>query len=428
MTLRRRIMLIISGIAVFTALGPLIVLMAHGYRYDFDDGNLVVTGTLVIKNEERGATVELNDTKLNDTPVTKRFLTPDKYEVEITKNGYRTWRKRVNIYERQVTFLPSQNEKISLLLSEARALKTEDNVGDIFAFEDSIFFLNVPGTKIFQTSFDTSVSRVVASSTLALPEARFIDARFGGGGPEFILKSRENYWYVSGDIRYMLPSVTGHQFAGDAGTVLGINSKNDLLRIERTSVSVIANDVLAFKKNGEQIYYLTKLPAGQFALMRTVDGTRSDKVIDIPSFANGSIVLSTDNQVFLLLDRELYEVKDNLAGINSNVDSAYWDIHGHFLLYGNSHETWAYESLANIPNRLLLRSTVQTLSPFYHKGIAYAFLVEGNEIKAVEGDSSGQPNIYSLLTSEVLKKISLNEDGDVLAVLDGQSLKLVLIR
>src|SRR3989338_987146 len=142
MTLRRRIMLIISGIAVFTALGPLIVLMAHGYRYDFDDGNLVVTGTLVIKTEPRGATVELNDTKLNDTPVTKRFLTPDKYEVEITKNGYRTWRKRVNIYERQVTFLPSQNEKISLLLSEARALKTEDNVGDIFAFEDSIFFLN----------------------------------------------------------------------------------------------------------------------------------------------------------------------------------------------------------------------------------------------------------------------------------------------
>src|SRR3989338_5935023 len=428
MTLRRRVFLIVSGTLVFIALGPLIILMAHGYRYDFKNGHLLVTGTLVIKTEPRGAQVSLNGQSIGDTPVARRFLTPNEYLVEITKSEYHSWRKRINIFERQVTFLPDQNTKINLLLGTPQNLKSIPRVADIFSFQDLIFYVDVQGRQIFSTSFNATSPQLTSSTTSILTNPRFEDGRRIGTGAEFIISSDQGKFYLSADHKTALPRLAGIQFGNTENTVLGLNDKNQLLEITPEGSKVLLEDVRAFKRNGNQIYYLQKIPSGEFGLSRITSMDDPVLVSKTPAFENASIILSLDNQPYLLLDRELYAVKDRLEKINSQVEFAYWDSHGNFLLYGNSHESWVYEPLAYNQNQLLVRATTQTTVPLFHKAAGYTFVIEDKEIKAIETDSSGQPNIYSLLTSADPKKISLNDEGNILGLFDGNDLRLIKIR
>lgn len=429
MTLRRRAVLIAAGIIIFIALGPMIVLLAQGYRYDFKNGDLTVTGTLVVKTEPRGAQVFLNGQASNDTPLVKRFLTPNEYLVEITKPEYRPWRKRVNVFERQVSFLPDQNSKINLLLQENKVIKEFGGVADIFAYEDLLFYINPQGSQIFANSFNAVNSQLLASTTMKLASPRFVEARRLGPNAEFILNSEQGFWFVSDDTQIVLPNLTSMRFGAVAGTVLALNGKNQLVEVKASGTQILQNNALSYRRNNDQIYYLTKNPLGEHWLMRTRSGDDTPTaVIKTAPFQNSNIILSPDNQVYLLLDQELYAVKDILDKINSQIEFAYWDTHGGFLIYGNSHEAWIYQPLAGSPNQLLTRASVPTAVPLYHKSAGYIFVIQDKEIKAIEADQSGQPNVYSLFLGHDPKKISLNDEGNIMAILDGQTLRFLQIR
>ncbi len=428
MTLRRRAILIAAGILVFIALGPLIVLMAQGYRYDFKNGHLVVTGTLVVKTEPRGAQVSLNGHAASDTPLAKRFLTPNEYLVEITKTDYRSWRKRVNIFERQVTFLPDQNAKINLLLDRGITLKNIVGVGDIFAYEDLLFYLDTSGKQIFSVSFNRANPQLVASTTGILTNARLTAGRRIGSGTEFIISADEGLFYVSEHRLAALPELSNVQFSASEGTVLGLNAKNQLVQTDPNGGAILQNDVFAYRRNGDQIFYLTKNENGKYFLVRLKDNGNSEQIADVPSFQKAKIISSSNNQIFLLLDRELYSISDHLDKINSQIEFAHWDANGEFLLYGNSHEAWIYDPLAAEQNQLLVRAATPSAAPVFHKAAGYTFIIEGKEIKAVEADRLGQPNVYSLLLATDPKNISLNEEGNILAYLDGETLHMIQIR
>ena len=428
MTLRRRVVLIVTGILLFIALGPLIVLLAQGYGYDFKNGHITITGTLVIKTEPRDAEVLLNGEPEGETPMVRRFLAQNEYLVEITKPGYRPWRKRINVFERQVTFLPDQNAKINLLLEENESIKSVVGVADTFAYENILFYIDAEGKEIYSSGFNSANPQLVASTTGTLSNPIFIEARRIGSGTEFVVRADQGLFYISGDQQIALPNLTSIQFGADAGQVLGLGTKNQLLEITQAGVKILQNDVFAFRRSENQIYYLTKDINGEHWLGRRSSRAETEKVIGTASFQKAQIILSPDNQIFLLLDGELYSVKDRLEKINSQIEFAYWDTNGGFLLYGNNHEAWVYQPLASESNELLIRAAIPTMVPIFHKAAGYTFIVEGKEIKAIEAGASGQPNVYSLFEALDPKKISLNEEGNIMVLLDGETLRMILIR
>ncbi len=108
MTKKTRTTLFFICAFLFILAAPSVIFYSQGYRFDFATKKVVQTGGLYFKVAPRGAQVYLNG-KLKDT--TSFFtnsslvenLMPKTYYVEISKDGYYSWQKTLNVKEGRVT-------------------------------------------------------------------------------------------------------------------------------------------------------------------------------------------------------------------------------------------------------------------------------------------------------------------------------------
>lgn len=90
----------------FFILAPLVLLYTMGYRFDFATQSIKTTGVLNIDILPKRATVKINDVILDDTMPIKLFnRAPGTYTVEISADGYHTWKKDVRIESNQTTYI-----------------------------------------------------------------------------------------------------------------------------------------------------------------------------------------------------------------------------------------------------------------------------------------------------------------------------------
>src|SRR3989344_6991249 len=78
------------------------VMYARGFRFNPDDGKLEPHGILVAKSTPDSAQIFMNG-NLESATNTTLTLSPNSYDVEIKKEGYITWNKRIDIKEEEVT-------------------------------------------------------------------------------------------------------------------------------------------------------------------------------------------------------------------------------------------------------------------------------------------------------------------------------------
>lgn len=425
MTLKSRVFLIFCGVVVFLAAAPTILFLAQGYGFDWKTGRVIKTGTLVIKTEPRAARVYLNGKQVKDTPLVKRFLPAGEYQIEIKKAGYHPWKKQIRLHEQQVTFLPSQTDKINLL-SESAASQMTESVLDFYATQNSSFYLKTDG--VYRLTLDGFTAAGVASTTFPLVGGKIVEAREQNNVAEFIIADQKNAWYLSRDKFFVLPSASRYFFGPQPKTVLSIDAKNQLWQIEASgSQKILRARVQAAAVLDEIIYFIS---TGASSLLGNFNESGRETVVrDLPASLSAAIVVSPLRQIFVLLDGSLYELADDLKKINDNVSYAVWDQGAEALVYGNDFESWVYESLGREPNRLVTRASKPVGTPFYHELLGYTFTADHHTIKAIEADFSGQPNVYILTEIENPNaKISVDESGEVLTYLDGQKLFLLPLR
>src|SRR3989344_4089024 len=177
MTTRSRVLLIVSGLIIFMIAAPSIVLLARGFRYDFSQNRIVETGTLGVKAEPRGARVFLNGEALKTTPLTYRFLKPGEYSLEIQKDNYFPWKKRITVHAQQVITINSpDSDEITLFLSSPVISVVASSTADFLAAGNGIFYLR--DSAIYRTDQQGEDSSLLATSTLKLTSARILSASY----------------------------------------------------------------------------------------------------------------------------------------------------------------------------------------------------------------------------------------------------------
>ena len=97
-----RVLIFLLTIIIVGSLGTIISLYARGYRFDVKTFRFEPNGLLVIKSDPDGAQVFIN-TELKTATNTTIPLPPDTYDVEIRKEGYLSWKKRLVIEKEIVT-------------------------------------------------------------------------------------------------------------------------------------------------------------------------------------------------------------------------------------------------------------------------------------------------------------------------------------
>ena len=103
-TAAKRALFVLAALA-FLVLGPLVVLYAWGYRYNFNEQRVDVTGILYVKSYPRRASVLLDGVlKSETTPAQLTGLKPGTYRVTVERDGSWPWTKQLPVVAQRATF------------------------------------------------------------------------------------------------------------------------------------------------------------------------------------------------------------------------------------------------------------------------------------------------------------------------------------
>ena len=93
---------LIIFILIVATVSALLFFYGRGYRIDFDDKQFKPTGVLTITSKPTNAKVFINNEEKGNTNMDLSNLSPGKYTLTITKDGYSTWEKEILIKKEEV--------------------------------------------------------------------------------------------------------------------------------------------------------------------------------------------------------------------------------------------------------------------------------------------------------------------------------------
>ena len=101
MNKRKRQILFYTLVCVFCVVGYLALLFAFGYTFDFEQRKFVETGSIYV-NVNTSSLVSIGGSKSKETSFlrsdySKKYLLPGVYSVEVLKENYRSWNKKVQV-------------------------------------------------------------------------------------------------------------------------------------------------------------------------------------------------------------------------------------------------------------------------------------------------------------------------------------------
>jgi hypothetical protein len=146
--------------------------------------------------------------------------------------------------------------------------------------------------------------------------------------------------------------------------------------------------------------------------------------IPVPTFTSGEIIRA-ENQIYLILDQNLYLVNDHLEKIYGPVNFAHWNSQSKQLLYANDNEIYIYIADWKTSD-LILRSITPVKNPILNIETGFVFFQNENKIKTIELDGRDHRNIFTL--TDALNNFSLSEDGKSLFVFNDSDIKQYTIR
>lgn len=184
MTKRTRTIIFWVFCFLFILATPLIIFYSQGYRFDWQQKKVLQTGAFYFKTAPVKADIYLNGkfkkrTSMITGSILLKNILPKTYTVEIKKEGYHSWKKELEVKERQVTeakniilfpenlnfTLVSQNqEKIQEIATSSDKKKTADKsnyeIWIVFLEDQQDLVKRRAGDKILLARFSQAIGKV----------------------------------------------------------------------------------------------------------------------------------------------------------------------------------------------------------------------------------------------------------------------------
>lgn len=417
MRTRTRYLLIVLGFIVFTILAPTLVFLVRGLKVDVDNRKALETGILSVLTKPEDAEIFLNGIKNSESPESIRFLNPSDYFVEIKKEGYRNWSKRLTIQASKVTGINLGVEALYLFKNDESTSEIDTGVKNYFVKSGDILYVT-------DSQLIRAKSKDLANKTfLSLPKAEY----------QITHSSNSNYFIFSSVTKKFLYSF-GNNTLKDITSVVGLNS--DVRALDNGNLAWINNNAL-FIKRGENkpVQYsknataLTSLSEGVYfsdtlnknSQIWFLDAGRENATPELilsttTQFSKPELMVNPGKAVFVLDNENLYRVGVELKRVIGQVKTVNLDEVSGYLSIASAGELNYYnpegEQLV-----LVSRSLASYSSPLVRPSIGYSFAITDNEVKAIELDGRDRPNVYSFGSAKENGKILISEDLKYLYIL-----------
>lgn len=335
-------LLFLFFLVVFITAAPLALLYSEGYRYDFDDNEVIKTGGLsfsvrpdvraeIYLNGERKKKIGAwgNSTYLN-------ALTPDNYKVSVQKESFHPWNKTMKVKQGKVTeaknilMVPKEPE-LKTTVEGIKSFKTSPDKNKLI-YQDSKDNLN-----IYNLKEDTKKS-------LELPTTTF--RKWGPDSERILVNASGTYYLIQEDeqIKLSLPSDLDQvHFNPESSDELLYTrkDKDELLKLNYTNdkeaSSVILN-YLDYDITGQGIFWLS--PSGQIYqsdFSGSIQTTLNSE--PIPTEGGSYELVKEGGKTLILEDKTLYTLaEEEFKQLASNVKKVKLSPHNQKAVLISDHE------------------------------------------------------------------------------------------
>jgi len=398
----------IAFIIIFLVVSPLIILYTMGYRYNFSKGRVQKTGILKITTIPKGAQIYLNGTiyEKSNTPAKIEYVLPGDYEIQIKKDGYFDWQKKLAVYENGTTFTEkimlwkksevqnlATSSAISWLVSpDSNSIISSDSLGQIRLTDINSGLLGeLTGGKTVVIAEIKKYDRLILDSFS--PSGRYVlitadqDQQFD----YFILDTlskksqkitNQNYISLKWD------DISDHLYASDGKTLTEISLSDYKAKVILADLRI--DD---FFVSGRNLYAI----AGQILNERSLAGGNSRDLKKIDCSSCRIKIVKAGKAFILDKNKNSLHIADlNSAGKNIELGAAKLDwLNNNSVAIYNDFEIYILKLSKDQPD-LITRLGTPIKSVIWHPGGRHLLFSADNKIKIIELDNRELRNIVEV--------------------------------
>jgi len=216
MTKTTRRILFYALVAVFILATPPTILYAMGYSFDWGKYALVQTGGIYLKSTPGNAQITINGKNSGTTPGLLSHFLPGAYQVSVSKDGFYSWQKNLEVLPTLVTearnifLFPKQIEQelvaknvtstIEYYLSSAEERRKESQAQNMASStagwllkNDNLFYVSENNFILYRTDLSGSIKEQISKE--ALPAQKAYQIISHDGKTFLVLSPKGNlYW------------------------------------------------------------------------------------------------------------------------------------------------------------------------------------------------------------------------------------------
>ena len=419
-----RYLILVFIIIIFIILAPLIVIYVSGKNVQL--GNLLAkdTGIIDIQSSPSGAEVYIDGVKNNTTPTTVRFVKQGIHNIEVSKNGFRTWKKNLFIEAGKVTYAGTLANEVKLLPDETPLLLSSSNVESYAILDDDIIF-HAPNNQLIKYSLSDKKNILQAelpseiSNIENTNNKKYLSAFTKNGNN--ILIDTQTLKLVN--LPEALTADVSSLYIDDDDNILAIKDRKLIFcNLNNSQAVPLLENALAFTINNN-LLYATSWNNGEIKIdtylwdgtTLTIQGNLLTQKLALGK--NYKLWLTYQKELFLLADEDFYRVNQKLDLLNKNVKSVQLDKIHRQLTYQTLSEIYYYNFISN-KTELFYRTSQITEPSLVVPNIGYGFVANQNGLNAVEIDNRNGQNNYAFVTGSSISKIAITNDENTLIFLD----------
>jgi hypothetical protein len=412
MTLKNRFMIVGLGMIVFILITPVIILYALGYKLDLQARQVVKTGSLIIFSRPEKAQIYIDDTlQAKKTDGTIRFLLPGDYNVKVSKAGYQSWTKRLNVKSSLVTWANHEREFITLFYEQPIVSQNKEVSQSAISIMERKAVASEKG-RLSEYDPDSGEFKSMSTALPTLPAPI-----------TFSNKSHLYYWMRYPSASFFTPEqlAAARQLQANESYATALVG-SDLMVVKNNVASAYSGNVSGFILENEHLWYVQDNQVKHVNLAMGI----IDPVTTLHYSPFNSIILRGNSHLFLVLDQTLYALNDKLEEVQRGVSYAYWDEPTSRLVVATSNEALLFDPVS-FKKDLIIRSSTAITQPIVNKETGYLFFLNENKLKAIELDGRDHRNVYTISTDPA-NSFLVSQDGSLATLFTDLNIKTLNIR
>lgn len=398
----------ITFIIAFLILSPLVILYTMGYRYNLSKGRVQKTGILKITTIPKGAQIILNGQtyEKSNTPAKIEYVLPGDYEIQIKKDGYFDWQKKLAVLENGTTFA----EKIILWKkSEAEPLLASSSQSFLVAPDKNNFISLDKNGNIWLTDINSGLlgefsgGKTAIISTLKNQPLANLDS-FSPSGRYVLIKTKKNNieeYFLLDTILKENKKLPGNNYASlkwdDSSDKLYAYNKKNLLELDlknyKEKILITDFKIDDFFISGKTLYSINN----QILTEQSLDGANIKDLKKVSCIicqlknikAGKAFIFDSGMNLLTIID-----LNSPLKNIEIAADRFDWLNNNSLLLY-NNYELYILEISKNQPD-LITRLGTPIKYAIWHPDGRHLFFSTDDKIKIIELDNRELRNIIEL--------------------------------